>query len=178
MIDGNSSISYTIGNYIVKTVGSALAILAPLKIYLGVTIAFILIDMWYGIRAALHGKTIHTVQDFFDVIDIEKLLKTASKLGDYALLMSGTFLFDQFVLKNESYYLTSIFTGIVCGAQFISVLKNLSKIKPEGPWGLFKVFLTKKASQTLDMSEETINENLKAVETNVSKSNKKVRKHR
>ena len=163
---------FTIGKTVAASFSSILAMFVDLKIYIWVTIFFIVLDLYYGIGVAYKQRKEH--ETIFDAIDYKKILHTVSKLKDYALVMVAGFVFDKYLLVDDSLYFTKVITGIVCGAQFWSVLKNLVILKPDGPWGLLKKFLVKKGASALDLTEEDINNNI----TNDSTTNKskKVRK--
>lgn len=151
---GESANAFTIGKYTTTFFSSTLSLFVDVKLYIWVTILFILMDLYYGVSVVYKNRD--KSKSIFEIIDFSKLLKTVGKLKDYSILIIAAFTIDKFILTDPALYFTKVVTGIVCGSQFWSVLKHLVILKPSGPWAILKKFLLKKSSTALEIEEPTL----------------------
>ena len=127
------------------------AVYTPIIALLVSCFAFTVIDMFYGIRVAVHNN---------NKLESNRNWKgTLRKLLDEFSIISLARLLEYSVLGTEGVFvLTGGATVILCLTELWSILENLNTLDPSGPWKALGRFLKKKGEEhigfEIDLNDE------------------------
>jgi phage-related holin len=123
--------SFNTGKALTVAVVSLFSVFAQVKILAIVAFLFVLIDFVLGIIVSIRVRKQGVLSS--------KIYKTVWKIIGIEVSICLAYLLDTVVLNNTtSFYLANVFTGIICGADFWSILTHFAILSDHPVFRLIK----------------------------------------
>lgn len=136
---------------------SVISVFAPVKTLLIIVLVFIAIDFITGVWASYHRAKRNKEAFKFSS---EKMWRTVNKL---VLALGGVMLahlLDVYILEMQTgFNVAKMFTGFICGCEFISYLENAGDVSRHPTFRKFEKIVKKDMRNQIDKIEQNITKN-------------------